>query len=82
MKFNWEKQSYRRYSARLAGLPLEVVRVGVAPFHGWKAGNVFGREFHHDNPITSFLQAQARAEDLAAQYATELFRAYGKAGAK
>jgi hypothetical protein len=61
----WEKQSYKRYSAQIAELPLSVRRCGRNGDYVWCVDCVFGLQFFADD--TSFarpIDAMGQAEKI------------------
>lgn len=45
MALKWHKNSFRRHSADVGPLRIEVRRVGIAPDFYWRVGEVFGNAF-------------------------------------
>lgn len=69
----WNKQSYKRYTAQLGPVQLEVRRVGIRD-HWWVVGEVFGVAHHcYDRDERPTLEeAQISAETVARAYIEQL----------
>jgi len=83
MNFVWQKQSYKRWSARIGPLSIEVRLIGIGDDKYWTVGEVFGSHHHGvaRDARWSLEEAEEAAEDVAARLLSQAASAMGRMAA-
>lgn len=81
MRFVWEKQSYKRYSARVGPLTVSIGRTAIEPFK-WFVESVFGAHVPSRNYGGRWqaINAAERAADAALIKAVRSFDSHPEGG--